>query len=127
MTKWKFTGSNQIVTPNGVTHTTTGESDFVEFLIEPEWVHIHQEQGWELEPYMEEWEIAEYDQIEDKDYTLGLRVFDVPNLRSVVDPTKDMPLRDIMKCFKVELLGVKAITRFLDACETEVEYYDFED
>ena len=27
-----------ITTPNGVTHTTTGEEDFVEFLIEPEFV-----------------------------------------------------------------------------------------
>ena len=116
-----------ITTPNGVTHTTTGDEDFVEFLIEPEWVHIHQEQGWELEPYMEEWEIDEHDQIEDKDYTLGLRVFDVPNLKSVVNPDQYMPLEDIMKCFKVNLLGVKAITRFIDATEVEVQYYDFED
>ena len=109
-----------IVCPNGVTHTTTGEEDFVEFIIEPEFVDSYKD--YELEPYMEEWEIAEYDEIEDKEYTLGLRVFTVPNLQSVVNPEESMDLWEISKCFKISLHGVKAITRFIDATEDEVEF-----
>lgn len=111
-----------ITTPNGVTHTTTGEEDFVEFLIEPEFVEDYKD--YNLEPYMEEWEIDAHDGIEDKDYTLGLRVFDVPNLQSIVNPEESMDLYEISKCFKISLHGVKAITRFIDATEEESEFID---
>ena len=114
--------------PNGVTHTRTGEDDFVSFIVEPDYVDYYKEM-FDVEPYNESWEVEELmeeDNTLDEDYIRGLGEFTVPNLKSVVNPDESMDVWEIMKCFKVSAHGLKGWIRFIDSCEEESEIFKTE-
>ena len=114
--------TNTIVCPNGATHTKTGDDDWVEFWVEPDDVDYFTEQGVELEPVYEKWEIEETMETNvDKGYVRSLKRFNVPNLRSIVDPGQSMDVREIAKCFKVDYWRTKCWIRFIDSVEVESE------
>lgn len=116
----RFMEDLSITCPNGVTHTKTGEDDWIEFWVEPDDVDYFTEQGFELEPCCEEWEVQEVFKGTlgiDEDYARSLMRFNVPNLRSIVDPEKSMDVYEIAKCFKVDFFRTKCWIRFIDSCQ----------
>lgn len=111
-----------IVCPNGVTHTITGDDDFIEVIVDGEFVNAFSEQ--ELEDAHEEWEIEEFATDESHaDYLRSQKRFYLPNLKSIVDESKSMDVYEIAKAFRVKnFFLAKGWIRYVDNGEEESSF-----
>ena len=117
-----MTTTTTIKCPNGVTHTITDDDDFIEVIVDGEWVSEFSEQ--ELEPANEEWEVEEFAEDESHaDYLRSQRRFYLPSLQSIVDSSKPMEVDEVAKCFKVKNFSlIKGWVRFIDGCSEESSF-----
>lgn len=111
-----------ILCPNGVTHSVSNnDEDFIEFVVDGEWVDYFTNQ--ELEPYSEEWEIEEFAEDEEHaDYMRKQRHFYLPCLMSIVDNSKPMDVYEVAKCFNVDYFLTKGWVRFIDGVNEDSSF-----
>jgi hypothetical protein len=112
--------------PNGVTHLVSdNEDDFIEVIVEDEWVDSFPEQ--KLEFSFEEWEVKEFAEDEEHAvYLRGMKRFYLPSLLSIVDNSKPMDVSEVAKCFKIKnFFLTKGWVRFTDGVSEESSFdYD---